>query len=284
MAKPTSYASYMHLAEILSSQVPQSPRDEVFTYAAERYFIICHQVSELLVSQILADLEYAASAISSSSADWGEPRVCLVRAASMTLLLSRQMEQLLHLCPRGAFRQIRQVLEGFSASESPQFRALLGIPTGSNSHAQRILAALETLQLCAQTDVSAGPTCWHDPCIAADALTILTGGCVLWREFHVFTAATFIGTLPGTGGTSGVDYLLRRLGNGHPVPATFSAERLMGDLLTLDNRVRALLRPVAHLKTLDDDFGFESVPGGSDNATQEGRSDMTVKHTFQHPR
>lgn len=35
-------------------------------------------------------------------------------------------------------------------------------------------------------------------------------GVVLWRKLHVFVARSFLGNMPGTGYTSGVDYLIER--------------------------------------------------------------------------
>jgi tryptophan 2,3-dioxygenase len=201
-----SYASYIELDGLLSLQHPATARSERRIWSAERFFIICHQTSELWASQILLDLADATA--SAESGDWAALRVSLARAGSLTSLLEHNLTEFLYL-PVRDFLRFRDALEGTSGAESVQFTDLLAGPRhpAVRATADAISAALPT----------AGPgaphaqgTCTHELCAAAVALDSLLAGIRTWRRLHAQVAAHFIGDLPGTGGTSGVRYLLRR--------------------------------------------------------------------------
>jgi len=206
-----SYAGYIRLSSILSSQVPLSPREDIGVWATERYFIVCHQISELLASQILADLKYAAQLISSHQ-NWGTVRTLLVRAASLALQFYQQSEQLACLCPQHAFLKFRTLLEGASASESKQFRELLNISTGDHPHRKTVERALLS-RMDSFSTVPSGVVTQHESeaWSIAEALSVLTNAITIWRELHIVITAHFIAGSRGTGGTAGVEYLLRRM-------------------------------------------------------------------------
>jgi tryptophan 2,3-dioxygenase len=206
-----SYASYIHLQDLLNAQVPLTPPCEEAAWLAERFFILCHQTSELWTSQILLDINLAAAA--AEAADWRTAEVSLSRAMSVALLLSSTLRQLRHL-PREHFLQFRVALNGTSAAESEQFRELL---LGRRHDAvQRVQARLDV-----DSHVPGGgyclDRCTHAMCGAASALYALTEAIADWRSLHVDFAQYFIGDLPGTGGTSGVAYLRERIEVEEPV-------------------------------------------------------------------
>ncbi|MBV8884780.1 MAG: hypothetical protein JO235_12400, partial [Chroococcidiopsidaceae cyanobacterium CP_BM_RX_35] len=132
-----SYSSYLRLPIILSSQHPLLPFEDVVGWTSERYFIVCHQVSELLMSQVLMDFEQATSLVDCSR-DWANAKLLLTRAASLTVLLCRNLEQIAYLCPQSAFFAFRPALEGSSGKESLQFQKALSILSGKSSYRQTL--------------------------------------------------------------------------------------------------------------------------------------------------
>src|SRR5262245_56235182 len=57
MTVPT-YATYLHLDELLSLQRPMTPAEQQDLSDSERLFIVVHQASETLLSQVLVDLRH----------------------------------------------------------------------------------------------------------------------------------------------------------------------------------------------------------------------------------
>jgi tryptophan 2,3-dioxygenase len=203
-----SYPSYLGLDELLSLQQPATPQSDARIWAAERFFIVCHQTSELWVSQIFVDLAGANG--SAEAGDWAASRVSLTRASSLVALLHRNLTELLYL-PVEDFLRFRDALDGTSGAESRQFVALLGGPSHPAvlSIAAAVAAALPTV---APDVPHPEEECTHDVCAVAAALDALLSSIGIWRRLHAQVALHFIGDLPGTGGTSGVRYLLRRAG------------------------------------------------------------------------
>ncbi len=203
-----SYASYLLLDRLLSLQQPLTPRANPGIRTAERFFIVSHQVSELLASQVFADLAEAAR--SAQRGEWAGARVCLTRAAASVLLLQRTLVDFLHL-PVEDFLAFRGALDGASGAQSRQFADLL-------RGARHPLVRAVTAELCDALPrvAPSGPhrpgECAHEECAAAGALDALVAGVSTWRRLHAEIAQHFIGALPGTGGTTGVEYLLRRIG------------------------------------------------------------------------
>jgi tryptophan 2,3-dioxygenase len=220
-----SYASYVGVPTLLSLQKPITSRKDAFIWGAERFFIICHQTSELWLSQILLDLEHAAKLVD-NRANWSAARVVLCRAAAMTLMLSRNLEQLGQFCPKSAFLTFRTALQGLSASESRQFQLMLKLIRDNHPHLMKIGSALSMSSPCPQAMSPGIRICAHDRCAAADAMRILIRGIVIWRQLHLEIAKQFIKDLPGTGSTSGVEYLQRQLDVGAAEMASFAAKNV----------------------------------------------------------
>jgi tryptophan 2,3-dioxygenase len=242
-----SYASYIQLAALLSSQQPATPPEEALTWGAERFFIICHQTSELWLSQILNDLAHAARL--ATIQDWSGARTPLIRAASLTLMLSRTIEQLAYLCPPSAFLRFREALAGASAIESRQLQEMLQLSGGRHPDQRTIEAALAAPS-CSAEPASPGPQRKRssDERAVANALGFLVRGVAIWRQFHLEVARYFIRDLPGTGGTSGIDYLKQRIAEDHKaeyldmsvLPAQSAVEQLRSGLQKLEDDIYRL--------------------------------------------
>jgi len=208
--RPTSYASYLRLSNLLAAQDPTTPPDDSGTWVAERFFIVCHQTTELWLSQVLLELDLAARC-AAESPDWPTIKTSLMRAASIVLLLTHHLEQLIYL-PRDRFLRFRPALEGISGAESEQMRELFVVGLGRHTHVRTISVGLErALARAGLPAPHALGACGHDECGAAGALEALTEGVTNWRRLHARIARYFIGGRRGTGGTAGADYLDERL-------------------------------------------------------------------------
>jgi tryptophan 2,3-dioxygenase len=202
--EPMTYDSYLRLDALLTIQRPLTPADLPVTRAAERFFIVCHQASELWQSQLLVDLEQAAT--QAERRDWPGVRTSLTRVTSISLLLTAHLEQFFTL-PREHFLAFRLGLAGASGAGSKQFRELL---LGSRQRHVRFLR-LRLSDEPARGASAGHATCDHARCGAARALETFIGSVTDWRTLHLKIAEHFIHDLPGTGGTSGGAYLRRRL-------------------------------------------------------------------------
>lgn len=200
------YSSYLRLDELFAAPQPITPPQEEKIWASERFFIICHQTSELWISQALLDLAEAAA--SAGKADWAGAGSAVSRAASVMELLSQNLRQLSNL-PREHFLHFRHALNGVSAIESEQFKEiLLG---RHNPHIRTISQSL----IATFSSIDGAPheraTCAHHQCAAAWSVETFLNAVTYWRRLHVDIVSRFIGNRPGTGGTSGVDFLRKRL-------------------------------------------------------------------------
>lgn len=209
-----TYRSYLQLNWLLSLQCPLTPAGEASTWTAEHFFIVCHQASELWAKQIFLDLEHAAAA--ARSGDWAAAQISLTRAAALVTVVRQTLTTLLYL-PVPDFHRFRDRLAGTSGAESEQFRTLLqgSRHPGVRSLQQSLAAAWPALP---EGAPHAEGTCPHEECATARALRSLVAGIAVWRRRHAVIARHFIGSLPGTGGTSGVSYLLRDSGTGRASP------------------------------------------------------------------
>jgi tryptophan 2,3-dioxygenase len=204
--KQITYASYLSLPNLLGAQAPLTPGTDPVTRTAERFFIVCHQASELWASQVLADLAQAASM--ANVRDWRQVGVGFARSASIVELLTEHLARLM-LLPTECFLRFRTALDGASGADSVQMNELL---RGRHQrHVRRVQEVLEEV-LPALGPGAPHPRarCAHGECHCAQALDAFGMAVSGWRSLHVRVARHFIGDLPGTGGTSGVDYLLGR--------------------------------------------------------------------------
>lgn len=188
-----SYGSYLKLGELLAAPEPTTPREHTEVWLSERFFIVCHQTSELWVSQVLADLGHAGEL--AERGEFAAASEVVLRARSIVELLCRHLVQLTHL-DKEHFLTFRPALDGASGAESEQFNELL---RGRENDRVRRLEAAAALA----ADDQAAP--------ATEAVQAFLDAVSAWRWLHVRVARQFNGRNRGTGGTTGVDYLLDRI-------------------------------------------------------------------------
>jgi tryptophan 2,3-dioxygenase len=204
-----TYRAYLQLGWLLSLQCPVTPAGDASTRTAEHFFITCHQASELWAKQIFLDLDHAAAA--ARSGDWSAAQVSLTRAAALVTMVRQTLTTLLYL-PVADFHRFRDRLAGTSGAESEQFNTLL-----QASRLQPVRSLQRSLAVALPPEgAHAEGSCPHEECATARALRSLVAGVAVWRRRHAVIARHFIGSLPGTGGSTGVSYLLRDSGASRP--------------------------------------------------------------------
>ncbi|MET2718076.1 tryptophan 2,3-dioxygenase family protein [Streptomyces harbinensis] len=178
MTSPT-YATYLRLDELLALQVPLTPREQRDLSDSERLFIVVHQASETLLSQVLVDLRHldAGPCGPACRAHRTDRAVRLIGALEGQLTLLR--------------RTLRR--EDFLA-----FRDRFGTASGLQSEQFRELFAL-TARLTGHPD--------------GDRSGALDAAVRRWRATHLDLVAHMLGDEPGTGATSGRRFLASRLEN-----------------------------------------------------------------------
>lgn len=196
---PYSYEDYLHLEALLGAIEPLTPTTDRVEWTAERFFLVCHQISEIWVSQLFADL-----ALVLDLANAGELRQAVEamdRANAVLVMTQTTLSAFEHLRIED-FRRFRPRLQGASGAQSPQFTALL--------------AGAENPMLAELRDVVAERDEPEDARRQRDELrahaAVLEVGTVRWRLAHLKLVRHFVGDRPGTGGTAGVGYLIDRLG------------------------------------------------------------------------
>jgi tryptophan 2,3-dioxygenase len=232
-----SYGSYLHLPELLDQQVLQSDppaHDELL-------FITVHQVCELWFKQCLHELGFARDEMLAGRTY--EPRKALQRVHSIEQILIEQVVVLETMTPQD-FLAFRSLLAPASGFQSVQFRELEFLSCArdpayvdrlrqaSEGERVRMLARLAEpslwdafLALLEQRGFAVGDAeqrrasfleiarerrhaeLWElaEAMLSHDALASQ------WRGRHVDMVERQIGTKPGTGGSSGGEYLRSRL-------------------------------------------------------------------------
>jgi tryptophan 2,3-dioxygenase len=179
----TTYSKYLRLKELLSLQHPLTPPDQQEVHDSERLFIVVHQVSEVLLGQALTDLRHVA-------ADRCGERCFARRAERARHLIDALEEQvaLLHraLDPRD-FLRFRDRFGSASGLQSAQFH--------------------ELFRLTEQLSSKGG----HHDALERRQVAELRAAVRRWRSSHLKMVEHMIGDQPGSGDTSGVRYLERRL-------------------------------------------------------------------------
>jgi tryptophan 2,3-dioxygenase len=232
-----SYGSYLHLPELLDQQVLMSDppaHDELL-------FITVHQVCELWFKQCLHELGFARDAMLAGQAY--EPRKALQRVHSIEQILIEQVVVLETMTPQDflAFRSLLAPASGFQSVQfreleflsgardaayldrlrqaSPQERerleqrlaevslwdAFLRLLEGRGFAVGSVEERRETLLTLARDRTHA--ELWE----VAEALLTHDALASQWRSRHVDMVERQIGTKPGTGGSSGGEYLRSRL-------------------------------------------------------------------------
>ncbi len=242
--KPMTYARYLALDTLLSSQNPQSDLDD------EMLFIIIHQTKELWLKQMIRELKFAKEQI---QVDALVPAYkALARVSRIQAVMTLSWDVLSTMTPSD-YTRFRHVLGPSSGFQSDQFRTveyLLGLKDAGFLKYQddRPAARAEMAEALVE------PSIWDDTIIAlaragidvplgqlerdwaqphvfspeveagflevyrdterywelyqlAEKLVDLDDAMATWRHKHVLTVERIIGGKRGTGGTAGVSYL-----------------------------------------------------------------------------
>jgi tryptophan 2,3-dioxygenase len=208
-----SYADYLKLDELLALQhVRVPPELSRRVWASENFFIIAHQCCELWLSQTLVDLHAACDEL------WEiEPQLELVvehlARAQAILVLLQQHVLVLDQLPAACFAVFRTYLEAASGAQSARFYKLdlmLGGKSGPSPLEEALTSAVraEDLDLVGlwRKDLRSGALLR-----IADLLLDIGQSYWKWKACHLALVARVLGGESGTGGSSGVEYLLRRM-------------------------------------------------------------------------
>ncbi|WNV92166.1 tryptophan 2,3-dioxygenase family protein [Umezawaea sp. Da 62-37] len=183
-----NYSGYLHLKELLALQNPLTPSDQQDLHDSERLFIVVHQASETLLSQAIADLRHI------EAGDCGEncSAYRVDRATHIVHALVGHLELMHRTLEPEDFMRFRDRFGTASGLQSPQFHELFRtterLTTGNTGRE----LGVEPLQLLG-----------------------LSAAIRQWRYTHLKMVEHMIGSLPGSGDTSGLEYLERQL-NGTP--------------------------------------------------------------------
>ncbi|WP_157357647.1 tryptophan 2,3-dioxygenase family protein [Amycolatopsis nigrescens] len=173
-----TYSRYLHLKELLALQHPLTPPEQEDLCDSERLFIVVHQASEILLGQALTDLRHL-------EANQCGARCFRYRAERATRLIDAL---------EGHLTLLRQTLD---PADFLRFRDLFGTASGMQSAQFHELFEL-TERLPAMD-------------IGHSAATELRDAVRRWRRTHLQLVQYMIGNQPGSGETSGLRYLARRL-------------------------------------------------------------------------
>ncbi len=232
-----SYASYLHLPELLEQQVLQSDpaaHDELL-------FITVHQVSELWFKQCLHELGFARDQM--LAGETFAPRKALQRVHAIEQILIEQVVVLETMTPQDflAFRALLAPASGFQSVQFRELEFLSGARDPEYVDRLRQASADERTRMQARL---AEPSLW-DAFLSllgqrgfavatgeerrasflrlarereqaelwelAEALLSHDALASQWRSRHVDMVERQIGTKAGTGGSSGGEYLRSRL-------------------------------------------------------------------------
>ncbi|MET8843731.1 tryptophan 2,3-dioxygenase family protein [Streptomyces rubiginosohelvolus] len=212
---PLTYAEYLRMETLLSIQEPRTPpTSSRAVVLAEQFFIITHQSCELWLKQLGSDLDAAAEALvpPCDSRDLELGLEFLLRAGEVVRVLQQQI-LVLEKLPLRYFAAFRPSLGTASGAQSAQFRRLTTL-LGNNDHQGTLYDAFAAAAEYHGRSV-------HDVCRTglesgvlhrlAEALVDMGNGYWHWKMAHLALVSKMVGEGGGTGGSSGVDFLARRV-------------------------------------------------------------------------
>ncbi len=236
---PLSYGSYLKIDELLALQQPLSrPR-----HHDEMLFIIIHQVYELWFKQLLHETD--ATMLALDRDDLPRAGKHLRRIHAIQRLLEQQVEILETMTPQ-EFNQFRDNLNPASGFQSVQFRELefvcglrrsdllqrieladaqrarLEARSKDPSLYDRVKAVLRRRGFAVDSSadlvesyrrIYSHEAEYYDLYLLLENLIEFDERFLLWRGRHVRMVERMIGQRPGTGGSSGAQYLESTLGH-----------------------------------------------------------------------
>ena len=237
-----TYASYLQLPTLLSSQQPVSDHHD------EMLFIIQHQVTELWLKQLTHELR---SAIALIAADDLPP--ALKRLARVKAIQRQMFEQwaVLETLTPIEYAQFRDSLGKASGFQSPQYRTVEFLLGNKNPQMIKVFEHDEALRSALQADLEA-------PSLYDEFLRFLA------RQGHAVPAAVLERdvTQPYVA-DPGVIEVLRRI---YADPDTYwAAYEMCEELVDVEGSFQ--LWRFRHLKTVERIIGFKRGTGGSSGVT-----------------
>jgi tryptophan 2,3-dioxygenase len=222
-----SYATYLRLLELLQLQNGLTEEHD------ELLFIVAHQAYELWFKVVLHELGGARSRIAAD--DLSYARHLLRRVYVIEKLLVEQIEVLETMSPQDflAFRSQLAPASGFQSVQFREIEFLSGLKEprfltrieASPEETNRLRKRLEEPSLAdafrdllrrrgspALRDVFMDHNRYADLYDLSEALMDHDATFALWRARHVLMVERQIGGKPGTGGSSGAEYLRSTLG------------------------------------------------------------------------
>ncbi|WP_243761304.1 tryptophan 2,3-dioxygenase family protein [Streptomyces sp. YIM 98790] len=208
-----SYQDYLRVDELLSLQEPRSEKYGSGHMAlSEHFFIVCHQTCELWLKQILADLSAVEDAFATMRRGDLERAVDLLyRAGALLRLLHEQLVAMERLCLED-FAHFRQFLGSASGAQSAQFHRLermLGNASRDGTLYRAFVRGVERHGGSVTSIVEAGVDAGTEHRVV-EGLLHVGNGYLRWKIGHVGLTSAMLGGTAGTGGSSGVAYLVDR--------------------------------------------------------------------------
>ncbi|MFF4037016.1 tryptophan 2,3-dioxygenase family protein [Streptomyces sp. NPDC001816] len=210
-----TYSEYLQVDTLLSLQQPRSSGTaDRAVVLAEHFFIVAHQSCELWLKQLAADLEAVVDTLASGSGAAGlELSVELLRRAGDLLRVLHEQVLVLERLPLRHFVEFRPLLGTASGAQSEQFGVLarlIGNDRRDGALYEAFVAAV------ARSGLSVAHVCRLGPEAGglhrvAEALLDVGDGLLRWKVAHLGLMSRMVGGEQGTGGSSGIDYLLRRI-------------------------------------------------------------------------
>jgi tryptophan 2,3-dioxygenase len=210
-----TYSEYLQMNTLLSLQetrTPDTAPQEVVL--AEHFFIVAHQSCELWLKQVIADLDVVVSMLTPEcDLEDIELSVEYLQRASELLRVLYEQVIVLERLPVRYFAEFRPYLGTASGAQSRQFM-ILGRLIGTDRQPGRLYLAFaaateyhrsSVAEVC-RRGVRAGAL--HR---VAEALLDVGNGYWRWKVAHLGLMSKMIGGQEGTGGTSGTEYLVRRI-------------------------------------------------------------------------
>lgn len=219
-----NYSDYLNLDRLMSLQQPCVPPElSQRVWASEHFFIVTHQCCELWLAQVLVDLN-ACTAELDGDGDLETVREYLRRVVAIVDVLVEHVT-VLNTLPVACFADFRRYLGTASGAQSPHFRALdamLGLlgkpsPLGAAFAARVARAGFDLDDVWRRESACGG----FDR--IGSALLDVGQAHWRWKASHAALVARFLGSQPGTGGSSGADHLVRKLTM--PFPELREAQR-----------------------------------------------------------
>lgn len=219
-----TYAEFLHLPTLLDGVTPGTPPENRRVHSAEHFFLVAHQTSELWLKQVLIDVSEATVAL--GERDLPQAAAYVDRAASVLELVAGHVAVFRRLTPAD-FADFRAVFGDASGAQSEQFHRLQR-ELGLYDHPSHLYA--EFTATVAERSTTLVEVYRHAPHSGelyhlAESLADLSQAAWHWQLDHVDIVTRVIGRVPGTGGTTGADYLSGRLAA--PFPELWEARSLL---------------------------------------------------------